>query len=158
MKKQNTQQPEAINIEEVVGKSEAFILKYKMQIILAIAAIVVASVVVAGAAGFAIFWFVVQKKSFAALVEMIKGGNAAPAAEEAPKSEEEAPKTEEELAFDDAETSKQWYIGDNTITKVVIPEGVEKINSYAFANLTALAALLTKGHRESADLLKRNVH
>lgn len=41
MKKQNTQQPEAINIEEVVGKSEAFILKYKMQIILAIAAIVV---------------------------------------------------------------------------------------------------------------------
>ena len=62
----------------------------------AIAAIVVASVVVAGAAGFAIFWFVVQKKSFAALVEMIKGGNAAPAAEEAPKSEEEAPKTEEE--------------------------------------------------------------
>ena len=41
MKKQNTQQPEAINIEEVVGKSEAFILKYKMQIILAVAAIVV---------------------------------------------------------------------------------------------------------------------
>ena len=47
-------------------------------------------------------------------------------------------KTEEELAFDDAETSKQWYIGDSTITKVVIPEGVEKINAYAFANLTAL--------------------
>ncbi len=41
MKKQNTQQPEAINIEEVVGKSEAFINKYKMQIILAVAAIVV---------------------------------------------------------------------------------------------------------------------
>ena len=47
-------------------------------------------------------------------------------------------KTEEELAFDDAETSKQWYIGESTITKVVIPEGVEKIGSYAFANLTAL--------------------
>ncbi len=47
-------------------------------------------------------------------------------------------KTAEELAFDDAETSKQWYIGENTITKVVIPEGVEKINAYAFANLTAL--------------------
>jgi len=47
-------------------------------------------------------------------------------------------KTEEELAFDDAETSKQWYIGDATVTKVVIPEGVEKINAYAFANLTAL--------------------
>ena len=47
-------------------------------------------------------------------------------------------KTEEELAFDDAETSKQWYIGDSTITKVVIPEGVKKIGCYAFANLTAL--------------------
>ena len=47
-------------------------------------------------------------------------------------------KTPEELAFDDAETSKQWFIGDNTITHVVIPEGIEKINAYAFANLTAL--------------------
>ena len=41
MSKQNTQQPEIINVEEVVGKSEAFILKYKMQIIVAVAAIVV---------------------------------------------------------------------------------------------------------------------
>ena len=47
-------------------------------------------------------------------------------------------KTPEEMAFDDVETSKQWFIGDNTITKVIIPEGVEKIGSYAFANLTAL--------------------
>ena len=47
-------------------------------------------------------------------------------------------KTAEELAFDDAQTSKQWYIGENTITKVIIPEGVEKIGAYAFANLTAL--------------------
>ena len=47
-------------------------------------------------------------------------------------------KTEEELAFDDAENTKQWYIGEASVTKVVIPEGVEKINSYAFANLTAL--------------------
>jgi len=47
-------------------------------------------------------------------------------------------KTEEELAFDDAENTKQWYIGEDTITKVIIPEGVEKIGAYAFANLTAL--------------------
>lgn len=40
MKEQNTQ-PEAINVEEVVGKSEAFINKYKKQILAAIAAIVV---------------------------------------------------------------------------------------------------------------------
>ncbi len=51
-------------------------------------------------------------------------------------------KTAEELAFDDAETSKQWYIGESTITKVVIPEGVEKINAYAFANLTGLEEIV----------------
>ena len=52
------------------------------------------------------------------------------------------PKTEEELAFDDAETTKQWYIGEGTITKVIIPEGVEKIGAYAFANLTALEEIV----------------
>ena len=51
-------------------------------------------------------------------------------------------KTPEELEFDDTETSKQWYIGDNTITKVIIPEGVEKIGAYAFANLTALEEIV----------------
>ena len=33
-------------------------------------------------------------------------------------------KTPEELEIDDRETSKQWFIGDNTITKVVLPEGI----------------------------------
>lgn len=33
---------------------------------------------------------------------------------------------------------KQQFIGEDTITKVVIPEGVTDINSYAFAGLTAL--------------------
>ena len=51
-------------------------------------------------------------------------------------------KTPEELEIDDRETSKQWFIGDNTITKVVLPEGVEKINAYAFANLTALEEIV----------------
>ncbi len=60
-------------------------------------------------------------------------------------------KTEEELAFDDAETSKAWYIGDNTITKVVIPEGVESIASYAFANLTALEEVVFPSTLESID-------
>ncbi len=60
-------------------------------------------------------------------------------------------KTEEELAFDDAETSKQWYIGDSTITKVVIPEGIEKINSYAFANLTALEEIVLPSTLESIE-------
>ncbi len=33
---------------------------------------------------------------------------------------------------------KQMYIGEDTIKKVIIPEGVETIQQYAFANLTAL--------------------
>ncbi len=33
---------------------------------------------------------------------------------------------------------KQQYIGEDTITKIVIPEGVVEIQSYAFAGLTAL--------------------
>lgn len=60
-------------------------------------------------------------------------------------------KTEEELAIDDRETSKQWFIGDSTITKVVIPEGVEKINSYAFANLTALEEIVLPSTLESIE-------
>ena len=60
-------------------------------------------------------------------------------------------KTEEELAFDDAETSKQWYIGDNTVTKVVIPEGVKKIGCYAFANLTALEEVVFPSTLEEID-------
>ena len=60
-------------------------------------------------------------------------------------------KTPEELAFDDAETSKQWYIGDNTITKVIIPEGIKKINPYAFANLTALEEVVLPSTMESIE-------
>lgn len=60
-------------------------------------------------------------------------------------------KTEEELAIDDRETSKAWFIGDNTITKVVIPEGVEKINAYAFANLTALEEVVLPSTMESIE-------
>lgn len=34
--------------------------------------------------------------------------------------------------------TKMWFIGDDTITKVIIPNGVESIGTYAFAGLTAL--------------------
>ena len=47
-------------------------------------------------------------------------------------------KTEEELAVDDSSLSQQAPLGENTITKVIIPEGVETISSYAFSKLTAL--------------------
>ena len=51
-------------------------------------------------------------------------------------------KTPEELAYDDQSLTKQWFIGDNTITKIILPEGVEKIGSYAFANLTLLEEIV----------------
>ncbi len=60
-------------------------------------------------------------------------------------------KTAEELEFDDAENVKQWYIGNATVTKVVIPEGVEKIGAYAFANLTALEEIVLPSTLESIE-------
>ena len=60
-------------------------------------------------------------------------------------------KTAEELEFDDAEATKQWFIGDNTITKVIIPEGVTKIGAYAFANLTALEEIVLPSTLEAIE-------
>lgn len=60
-------------------------------------------------------------------------------------------KTAEELAIDDREASKQWFIGDSTITKVIIPEGVKKINAYAFANLTALEEIVLPSTLEAIE-------
>lgn len=48
------------------------------------------------------------------------------------------PKQEWEIDPDSNETYKMWFVGDNTITSIIIPEGVETIGAYAFANLTAL--------------------
>ena len=61
------------------------------------------------------------------------------------------PKTEEELAFDDADTSKQWFIGESTITKVVLPEGIKKIGAYAFANLTGLEEIVLPSTLEAIE-------
>ena len=60
-------------------------------------------------------------------------------------------KTPAELEFDDAEKVKQWFIGDATITKVIIPEGVKKIGAYAFANLTALEEIVLPSTLESIE-------
>ena len=60
----------------------------------AVAGIVVGSAVVAGAAGFAIYWFLIQKKTFAALVEGVKGLFGGAAAEAAPAAAGEVPATE----------------------------------------------------------------
>lgn len=45
---------------------------------------------------------------------------------------------DDEISEDDPYASKPAPIGDDTITKVVIPEGVEEIGPFAFAYLTAL--------------------
>ncbi len=47
-----------------------------------------------------------------------------------------------EITEEEPDATKPTYIGDNTITKVIIPEGVEKIGPYAFANLTALETVV----------------
>ncbi len=53
------------------------------------------------------------------------------------------PKTEEdEISEEVPETTKMWFLGDNTIEEVIIPEGVEKIGRFAFANLTALKRIV----------------
>lgn len=62
----------------------------------AIVGIVIGSVVVAGAAGFAIFWFLIQKKTFAALMEAVKGLVAKISNPEALAAEANAPANEEE--------------------------------------------------------------
>ncbi len=53
------------------------------------------------------------------------------------------PKDEnDEISEEDPTNTKIAPIGENTITKVVLPEGVTVIDSYAFCNLTALEEIV----------------
>ena len=58
---------------------------------------------------------------------------------------------DDEISEDDPTTTKQWFLGENTIEVVVIPEGVETISSYAFANLTALTKVVLPSTLERID-------
>ena len=58
---------------------------------------------------------------------------------------------EDEISEDDPTTTKQWFLGDDTIEEVVIPEGVTTIGSYAFANLTALKKVVLPSTLERID-------
>ncbi len=51
------------------------------------------------------------------------------------------PKEPHEITEDEPDNTKIWFIGDDTITHITIPEGVERIGMYAFANLTALKSV-----------------
>ena len=56
---------------------------------------------------------------------------------------------------------KQHFLGDDTITKVIIPEGVTTISEYAFANLTALEEVVlpsTLNRISQLHLLKERKH
>ena len=57
----------------------------------------------------------------------------------------------DEISEDDPTTTKQWFIGDDTIETVIIPEGVTTINPYAFANLTALTKVVLPSTLERID-------
>ena len=56
-----------------------------------------------------------------------------------------------EITEESPDATKPWYIGDNTIKKVIIPEGVEKIGAYAFAGLTALEEVVLPSTLESVE-------
>lgn len=57
----------------------------------------------------------------------------------------------DEISEEEPDHTKIWYLGDDTVTKVIIPEGVEKIGAYAFANLTALTEVVLPSTLESID-------
>ncbi len=62
------------------------------------------------------------------------------------------PKDEhDEISEDSPETTKIWFIGDDTIEEVIIPEGVKTIGPFAFANLTALKRVVLPSTLERID-------
>jgi len=62
------------------------------------------------------------------------------------------PKEEgDEISDEVPETTKIWYLGDDTIEEIIIPEGVKSIGPYAFANLTALKKVTLPSTLERID-------
>ena len=57
----------------------------------------------------------------------------------------------DEISDEDPTATKQWYLGENTIEVVVIPEGVKTIGPYAFAGLTALTKVVLPSTLERID-------
>ncbi|MBP3666662.1 MAG: leucine-rich repeat protein [Clostridia bacterium] len=58
---------------------------------------------------------------------------------------------EDEISEDAPETTKIWFIGDDTVEEVIIPEGVKTIGPFAFANLTALKRVVLPSTLERID-------
>lgn len=48
----------------------------------------------------------------------------------------------DEITEEDPYHSKTWFIGEDTIEEIILPEGIETIESYAFAGLTKLKRIV----------------
>ena len=57
----------------------------------------------------------------------------------------------DEISEEAPESMKMWYIGDSTIKKVTLSEGIERIGPYAFANMTALEEIVLPESLETID-------
>ncbi len=57
----------------------------------------------------------------------------------------------DEISEENPDYTKIWFIGNNDIKEVIIPEGVESIGPYAFANLTALTRVVLPSTLKTID-------
>ena len=57
----------------------------------------------------------------------------------------------DEISEEEPELTKIWFLGDDTITKVKIPEGVETIGPFAFANLSKLTEVILPSTLKTID-------
>ena len=57
----------------------------------------------------------------------------------------------DEISEEDPTATKQWFLGEDTVEVVIIPEGVKTIGSYAFAGLTSLTKVVLPSTLERID-------
>ncbi len=58
---------------------------------------------------------------------------------------------DDEISEESPEYTKPWFLGNNDIKEVIIPEGVESIGPYAFANLTGLTRVVLPSTLKTID-------